>query len=368
MNIPTSQIHKPLLLIAMIGLVAGCLGDSEPDLGEQPDLARFDDTLIGDCQPYTQSASFRGRGNTVVVSPQSDWIRTIETASPGTEILLEDGEYLLNQYAARVHSGITIRSLNEDRDRVLIRGMGYDEPSEGFMILGNDITIADLSITDIRNHAVSVKPDVGALQGLRLYNLNISDIATQHIKASPGGARDGLIACSSIGYSAGGAIGDYNGAVDLHNTIDWIIRDNFIYNITGDGSGCLIDQDCGQYISAPAILVWNNASGTKVIGNTIVDSFRNIAFGIGTSHTGGEILHNDITQSTPGDAGIELFGASDAVVEFNTVHLSGSYPGTIEYRASSNLTVTNNWLSRPPWDRGGNSNIQVSGNAFSGDD
>jgi len=362
MKRPLIQIYRSCLLAALLSLVAGCL--AEPDYGEPPDLTRFNDTLTGECQPYTQSSIYRGRDNTLILNPQSDWIAAIENASPGTEILLDDGDYELNQYAVRVRSAVTIRSLNADRERVRIRGMGYDTNSEGFMILGNDITIADLSIADIRNHAVSVKPDTGAMQGLQLYNLDIRDIGTQHIKVSPGGARNGLIACSSIGYSAGGAVGDYNGAIDLHDTIDWTVRDNFIYNITGDGSGCIVDQDCGQYTSAPAILAWNGASGTRIIANTIVDSYRNIALSIGTSHTGGAILHNDIRQSMAGDAGIELFGVNDLVVEFNTVELSGRYPGTIEYRASNNLTITNNWLSRRPWNRGGNSSIEVSGNAF----
>ena len=76
------------------------------------------------------------------------------------------------------------------------------------------------------------------------------------------------------------------------------------------------------------------------------------------------VLHNSIVQSSPGDAGIELYGASDAVVEFNTVQLAGNYPGTIEYRGSNGLTITNNWLSSAPWNRGNNQNIELSGNAF----
>lgn len=357
-----NQFSMASLAIALLLAITACT--LEQDYGESPDLARFNDTPTGGCDPYSQSVNYRGRGTTVVVYPQSDWINVVENASSDTEILFEDGDYSLDQHAVRVNSGLTLRSLNGDPEGVRIRGMGYAQESEGFMILGNDVTIADISIADIRNHAVSVKPDSGASQGLQLYNLNIKDIGTQHIKVSPGGARDGLIACSRIGYSAGAAVGDYNGAIDLHQTNDWTVRDNYIYNITGDGSGCIVDRDCGQYTSAPAILAWNGARGTRITGNTIVDSYRNIALGIGTDHFGGAILHNIIKQSSPGDAGIELFGASDLVVEFNTVQLSGRYPGTVEFRQSKNLTITNNWLSRRPWNRGGNENIELSGNAY----
>lgn len=327
-----------------------------------PDAPTVDQPTSDNCPAYSESTNFRSRSKTLIIDSESDWISAIEQAGTDTEILMEDGDYLLNRYAAVVGSGVTIRSLNGDRERVRIIGEGYSKGSEGFMIIGNDVTIADLSISDFRDHAVAVKPDAGAMQGLQLYNLDIKDIGTQHIKVSPGGSRDGLVACSNIGYSTGAAVGDYNGAIDIHGTIDWLIRDNFIYNITGDGSGCNVDKDCGQYLSAPAIYAWSGASGTTVIRNTIVDSFRNIAFGMGTSHFGGSIAHNQIIQSIPGDAGVELFGASDLVVEFNTVQLSGDYPGTIEYRDSRNITITNNTLSSEPWDRGGNVNVELRDN------
>ncbi|MEM7259369.1 MAG: right-handed parallel beta-helix repeat-containing protein, partial [Pseudomonadota bacterium] len=330
-------------MLAACMLLSGCL--VEPDFGEPPDMARFNDTQIGYCPQYDQSPLYRNRTTSVIVYPDSNWINTIESAAPNTEILFEDGDYNLNQYAVRIRAPLTIRSVSADPARVRIRGMGYGTGSEGFMVLADNVTIADVSISNIRNHAVAVNPQSGASRGLQLYNLNISDIGTQHIKVNPGGATDGLIACSTIGYSNGGAQGDYNGAVNLHNTFNFTVRDNYIYNINGDGSGCEVDEDCGRYISSPAILAWNGGSGTRVIGNTIVDSFRNIAFGIGNAHNGGSILHNTIIQSAPGDAGIELFGATGAVVEFNTVQLNGRYPGAIEYRRSANLTITNNWLT-----------------------
>lgn len=362
MKFDTSRFLSGCLAAALCCLLQACT--TEPDIGEPPDLSRFFDTTVGVCDRYDQSSLYRTRQNTQIVYPESDWIGSIERAAPGTEILFEDGNYQLDQYVLQVRSGLTLRSLNADPSRVQIYGMGYAVPSEGIRVVGNDVTIADISIRDFRDHGIVVNPGLGAQHGLQLYNLDIKDIGTQHIKVNPPGARDGLIACSSIGYSEGAALGDYNGAIDMHATVNWTIRDNYIYNIEGDGSGCLLDRDCGQYISAPAILVWNGAVGTEVIGNTIVDSFRNIAFGLGTSHTGGSILHNTIYQSSPGDAGIELYGASNTIVEFNTVRLTGSYPGTIEFRGSDNLTITNNWLSNQTWDRGGNQNIQLSGNAF----
>lgn len=350
------------LLSIMCIILSACT--VEPDFGDPPDMSRFNETIVGSCERYDQSSIYRSRANTVIVYPQSDWIGAIENAASGTEILLEDGDYTLDAYAVRIRNSVTIRSVSANPARVRIRGMGYGAESEGFMVLANDVTIADLSISYIRNHAIAVNPQSGAGRGLQLYNLHLTDIGTQHIKVNPGGARDGLIACSTIGYSEGGARGDYNGAIDLHGTIAWTIRDNFIYNIYGDGSGCIIDQECGQYISSPAILAWNGARDTMVTGNTLENSFRNIAFGFGTIHSGGSILHNVVTQSSPGDAGIELFGATDTMVEYNTINLAGRYPGAVEFRQSSGLTIANNWLSERPWDRGGNSGTHLSRNSY----
>jgi len=328
-----------------------------------PDAAEYAE-ITDHCIPYSQSDNYRSRKTTMIVYPESDWMAEIENAGIDTEILLEEGEYTLDKYAVYVRGGVTIRSANGDPERVRIQGMGYDKDSEGFMILGNDVVIADVSISGMRDHAIAVKPEAGAMQSLLLYNLNLNDIGTQHIKVSPGGARDGLIACSNVGYSTGAAVGDYNGGIDLHDTVDWVIRDNFIYNITGDGTGCNVHKECGRYISAPAIYVWNGARGTSVIRNSIVDSFRNIAFGMGTSHVGGTIAHNKISQSIPGDAGIELHGASDVIVEFNTVQLSGDYPGAIEYRKTENVRIANNIISSVPWDRGGNINTDLYENSL----
>ena len=365
MRFNQSRLLTGSLVVALCCWLYACSAESggEQSISEESsDLSLLLAAAVGVCDPYEQSSLYRPRQNSQIVNPQSDWISSIERAAPDTEILLEDGNYQLDQYVVQVRSGVTVRSLSGDPSSVRIQGMGYDVPSEGIMIVGNDVTIADISISDFRDHGVVMNPTIGGQQGLQLYNLDIKDIGTQHVKVNPPGARDGLIACSSIGYSDGAALGDYNGAIDMHATIDWTIRDNYIYNINGDGSGCLLDRDCGQYISAPAILVWNGAEGTEVIGNTIFDSFRNIAFGLGTSHVGGSISHNTIYQATPGDAGIELYGASDTIVEFNTVKLAGDYPGTIEFRQSDNITITNNWLSVPPWDRGGNQNISLSEN------
>ena len=249
---------------------------------------------------------------------------------------------------------MTIRGASGNRDAVVIQGQGYGTASEGLMIQTSNVTIADLTLTGMRNHGVSIKGELGA-EAPHIYNVHLYDIGTQHIKGTPGdGVHDGVVACSKIGYTPGGVQGDYINGIDIHGGVDWIVRDNELYNIWGDGTGCEVDVDCGTYQpgGGPAILFWNGSSGTVVERNRIVDSFRGIALGFGSAHPGGVVRNNFFFQTQDGDAGIQINGGSDIQVDHNTVILGGSYPGAVEVWNSSNLLVRNNLLSQPVWNRG----------------
>lgn len=316
------------------------------------------------CPAYGESPLFRKRNNQITVSPGDDWQSIIADAAANTEILMTDGDYQLTQYAVVISQpNVTVRGASGNRDSVRISGQGYGPDGQGFMVFGQNVTIADLTISDIRDHAISVHPGQGASQS-HVYNVHLFNIGTQHLKGTSGAdSVGGVVACSSIGYTAGGVKGDYLGAIDVHNAVDWIVRDNYIYNINGDGTGCNVDRDCGTYIyGAPAIYLWRDARGSIVERNTIVDSFRGIALGLGGGHDGGVIRNNFIFRPAAGDAGIELWTASNLLVEHNTVILGGDYPGAIEFRETSNVTVRNNLISFAPYDRGGNSGITIAGN------
>ncbi len=303
------------------------------------------------CPTYLRSPVHRRRAHQVAVGPGDDWIRAIERARPDTEVVLRRGEYRLGRhYAVRIPGGVTVRGETGHPDDVVVRGRGYGPESEGLMITGPDVTIAELSVTAVRNHAVAIKGELGAHRP-HLYRLHLYDVGTQHVKLTPGGAREGLVACSEIHYTPGAVKGDYVDAIDLHGAVDWTLRDNFIHGITGDGSGCEVDTSCGRYTSGPAILVWNGARGTVVERNLLVDNFRNIAFGLGKGHQGGVIRNNFVYRRRGGDAGIELQGAAGVRVLHNTVRVAG-YPGAIEVRESRDCEIVNNLLSAPVWDRG----------------
>lgn len=367
-------LQSPAYYDGLVGdfCLAGCEGDRPDNPNElekvaTPDPAKGDVRSIAAadrCPAYTASSLYRPRKNRITIEPNSAWESAIADAGPDSEILLGDGEYQLSSSLVSIDQpNITIRSASGNRDAVWIRGAGYDTNGQGFMIMGPNITIADLSISEIRDHAISISPVEGARE-THIYNVHLYDIATQHIKGNSGAENlNGVVACSSIGYTPNGPKGDNIGAISIQSGVDWTIRDNYIYNINGDGTGCNVDVDCGTYqYRAPAINLLNKSRGSIVERNSIVDSFRGISFGLGTQHTGGVIRNNFIYQSVAGDAGIELWTASDALVEHNTVLLAGGYRGAIEYRDSANLTIRNNLLTAPPLDRLGNRKVKVEGN------
>jgi hypothetical protein len=329
------------------------------------------------CPPYMRSSLYRPRTRQVTADP-SNWISRIEGALDGDEVLLADGLYPLSQYAVQISAQITVRSASGHRDAVVIQGAGYGVGGEGFMVHAQNVTIAELTMTNIRNHAISIKGESGA-EAPHVYRVHLYDIGTQHIKSTPGdGVSNGVVACSRLGYTPGAAVGDYIDAIDVHRGIDWLVRDNDIYDHWGDGTGCEVDVDCGTYApgGGPAILFWNSSSGTVVERNLILDAYRGIALGFGSAHPGGAVRNNFFYQPTdgrmgaqgwiPGDMGIQIQNGSNVAVDHNTVILGGNYPGPIEVWNSSTVSVRNNLMTTTVWDRGGNTGLTVSGNKTDG--
>src|SRR5215510_3060346 len=112
------------------------------------------------CPPYPSSPLFRPRLRQVPANP-TNWIARIEGALSGDEVLLADGTYDLGQYAVQITVPITVRGASGNRDAVVIRGPGYGTPAEGLMIHAANVTVADLTITGMRFHAISIKGESG---------------------------------------------------------------------------------------------------------------------------------------------------------------------------------------------------------------
>lgn len=310
------------------------------------------------CPPYVDTP-FQSASETLQADP-TDWISKIVNAPPGAQVLLADGVYMLDRYAVVFEKPLTLRSASGNRDAVIIQGQGYEENAEALMIMADDVHIADLTVQNVRDHAISIKE--GFARSV-IYNVNLVDVGTQHIKGSRMGP-DGVIACSAMGYTTEVGPGDYNGAIDLHAAVGWTIRDNMMYNIWGDGSGCLVDDECGTYYpgGGPALLLWKDSKDNIIERNRITGSFRGISLGLDTPYSGGVVRDNVVYVGVTGkqgietfiehDTGISLLGANDVIVEGNTVLMAGGYPGPIELQNVEGVLVSNNLVSAPVWNRG----------------
>jgi len=322
------------------------------------------------CPAFETSEHYREPRKTLVANTRN-WKRLVKKARAGDQILLENGVYKLKDYALVLNKKLTLRSKSGNPKDVIIQGVGYHKKQEALMVMADDVQIADITVRNVADHAVAVKADVS---GTFLYNLELHNIGTGHIKGSKLNG-DGTIACSKLGFSNDGILGSYTGAIDLQFANGWSIRDNYFYNIWGDGSGCYLkNRDCGKYEPGgkPAILLWRSSKDNIIERNVFINSYRPIALGLNTSYDGGIVRDNliiNIEQSRETahgeiepDAGISLLPANNVLVENNAILVSHDYPGQIEVRKSKGNTIRNNIISKPIWDRG-NSEYNGCGSA-----
>ena len=302
-------------------------------------------------------------GRTIVVSGFGGLNRAIRKANETggyITILLADGEYLLNRSFAIRQPGITIKGQSGNRDAVIVRGKGYRKgPTIIFRVSAAHFTIADLTIGWVRQHAIQIKGENGADYPM-IHNLRIVNTGEQMVKVTAGKGKKhrpsvgGVVQWSEFGFTEGVAPRFYTGGIDAHGTKDWIVRNNVFKNI----------RSPEQKVAEHAIHFWNNAQGTIVEGNTIINSDRGIGFGLSKrTHLGGVIRNNMV--HTTRDVGIGLENASDAKVYNNTV-FTENYHNSIEYRFSGtiNVEIMNNLVNKGITKRNGG-NATVLGNVTS---
>ena len=108
------------------------------------------------CPAFESSPLYRKPASVHMADP-SNWIEVIRSAQAGDEILLEDGTYNYKGYAVVFEQPITLRGKSGIRENVVIQGNGYGEPSEALMVMADDVHLADLTVRDVHDHAISFK-------------------------------------------------------------------------------------------------------------------------------------------------------------------------------------------------------------------
>jgi hypothetical protein len=299
--------------------------------------------------------------------------RAVRGATSGDTIILADGDYPLRRMLDIAVPNVTVRGKSGDLGTVTLhgRGMTHDTVGVGISVSAPNVTVADITIRDVRFHGIQVRGERAA-SGFTLHHARLLDTGQQLLKISVGTnglyADDGLVACSDFGYTTS-APTDYTNGVDLLATKGWTIRDNRFTRIRG--------PEAGRWASGPTILAWQAAEDTVVERNVIVDSFRGIALGLVATpgkyarhgareydHVRGIVRNNVIVNLNAwADEAIEANAARDVRIEHNTVLVaSRASPWSIGVRfPSGSASVRNNLTNQPILRRSGG-RTQADGN------
>lgn len=285
-------------------------------------------------------------GTVVNVKTSSEFrnaIRTANSTGGNMTILIADGTYQVassSGYPYITASNMVIRSASGNRDAVILTGSGMYSSSHveiGLYLVGDNITVADLTIRSVTNHAIATNSD-----NHLIHNVRIQDSYEQMIKGnqSPSGSNNGVVQCSLFEYTAGVGPQFYIGGLDIHQGINWTVSDNVFYDIASPS----------RAVAEHAIHFWNFSEDNVIERNMIVNCDRGIGFGLGSSpNQGGIIRNNTIYNSGSGlfsDVGIGLETSPNTKVYNNTINIE--YPNAIEYRfaATTGVEIANNLSNR----------------------
>lgn len=342
---PAAYMKRGAVSEILYRILVGEASYEPPAVLPPPEDDEDDDTISisQDCEPSNEVI-----GTTVNVSNVTELSAAIQLAKENgnTTILLADGTYTIPSAYWIDNSNIVIRSQSGNREKVVVKGAGMSsDVTHVFQLAGDNITVADMTLGWVANHAIQVHGEKDADEIL-MHNLEVVDAYQQLIKVSYDSqdqvnrSDNGILECSTLKYSAGIGPQYYIGGIDAHFAKDWIVRDNLFMDITSP------EADLAEY----AIHFWSNAENTLVENNTILNSDRGIGFGMGDrGHIGGIIRNNKIYHNnSKGDVGIALENARDALVEGNIILFENDYPNAIEYRfaGSYGITIKNNFINK----------------------
>ena len=233
-------------------------------------------------------------------------------------------------------------------------------------IVASGVTIADLTLSNARDHLIHVQTRGRETRNTRIYNVTMIDPGEQAIKVNPNQdgrpfapdsqayTDDGEVACSRIELTDAGRArvdrrfgdGCYTGGIDAHQSRAW----RFVYNTI---SGFW----CERGLSEHAIHVWTGSRDTVIEGNQIINSARGIGLGLGRydgtrwrnytdgvcdgehnrGHYGGRIRNNTILandrRAAASQYGIDVGIALEAVC--GTAVVNNTVISTVGFRSSA---------------------------------
>ncbi|MFT4665027.1 MAG: hypothetical protein ACI9XB_001980 [Gammaproteobacteria bacterium] len=319
--------------------------------------AQVCDCLISEVEMNTVNFCNYTIGTVVTVNNETEFVNAVNQANNNggnMTILIADGTYQIastSWYPYITASNVVFRSLSGNRDAVILTGSGMaDVSSTGTEVViyavGDNITIADLTIKDVGNHGIAVTGD-----NLYVYNVKIQNTYEQMIKgnSSGNGINNGKVKCSLFEYTNGIGPQWYIGGLDIHTGTNWTVSDNVFKNISSPSF----------FHAEHAIHFWDSSADNLIERNKILNCDRGIGFGLGSSpNSGGVIKNNMITNDGTGlfhDVGIGIETSPNTKIYNNTIHVE--YQNAIEYRFASttNVEISNNLTNKLIKSRNGGS-------------
>ncbi len=324
-------------------------------------------------------------GKTIVtIKPGDDLSAAAYEAAPNTVILIEPGEYLLENVVAVTADNVTLRGNSDRCDDVRLIGKGMENASgaaavpHGIYTEASFLKVQNLTIEQVYYHAIAIQPGADSPQ---VYNVAMLDTGQQFVKVSADqgkGANNGRLEYSVMKYTNGSPVTDhgpgigYTQGISLHGGSNWFISNNRFENIN--------TPDTADYLWNPALLAWDLSSNTIVENNLFIDVDRAIAFGLRQradgqpDHSGGIIRNNMImmrknrysqNRKDNADAPIIVWNSPNTQVLHNTILTNGNTPLAIELRFDSNGgTIANNLSDAPIRDRSDNEYVDVGNVLF----
>lgn len=262
------------------------------------------------------------------------------------EIIIKNGTYNLTNWLSIKWNKIIVRWEDWDAKDVVLKWKWMKSSvTHWFWVTWNDAIIWDLSIGEVKNHAIQVHGEKDS-DNLLVHNVEIYNTWEQMLKWSfdtkdtSKWSDNWVIECSKFYYTSNYWPQYYIGWIDVHNWKNWIVRNNSFRNIRSPESN----------LAEHAIHFWSNSENTLVENNIIVNCDRWIWFGLWDKWHKYWVIRNNFIyhDSTRWDVWIWLENSEGTKVYNNTIYQKHNYGNAIEYRFSNskNIEIINNLTNK----------------------
>lgn len=299
-------------------------------------------------------------GQIIRVTNVDELFDAVRKSKPKTTILLADGLYELPRRLEIHTEGLTLCSESGRRERVILDGRRHQLGELLAITACSDVTIADLSIQNVRWNGIKLDTDTG-VHRVTIYNCifrNIWQRAIKGVKVPPNiprptGCR--IQFCLFVNDRPKTFMddftdnlqtfnGNYIGGIDVMFAQGWTISDNVFIGIQGrtrEGRG--------------AVFLWHDSRDCIIERNIIINCDIGIALGNSWKppeiqiHCSNVIARNNFITRCP-ESGIVVDYTKNCLIAHNTIHDPKNKLGRLIRIVHDNdgLVVVNNLISGPP--------------------